>query len=151
MWRLGCRGKSPEEICPAIEEYRESCGTLFILNSMDNLVKNGRVNRVVGITAKLLGIKVLGKASDEGTIVMMRKCRGEVRNCEIAVEEMLKMGYQGKKLTLSHAANLEGCQLIRDMILRRFPLAEIQILPLCGLCSYYAEQGGIILGFELGE
>ena len=146
---LVAQGLPFEEICTEIVRYRDSLGTLFILNSMDNLVKNGRVNRVVGFTAKILNIKVIGKASDHGTIEMLHKCRGELRNYETSVAEMLNMGYKGGKVTLSHAANLNGCHMIRDLICRHYPQAQIDILPLRGLCSYYAEQSGIILGFEL--
>jgi hypothetical protein len=38
--------------------------------------------------------------------------------------------------------------MVRDMILAEFPSSHITIMPLSGLCSYYAEEGGLLVGFE---
>ena len=39
------------------------------------------------------------------------------------------------------------CSMTRQAV-ARFPEADVRSYPLRGLCSYYAERGGIMLGFE---
>lgn len=75
-------GKSFKDICTEIEEYRKHTGLLFMLESMKNLANNGRVSPLVAKMAGLLGIRVIGKASDVGTLETLDKCRGERKNAD---------------------------------------------------------------------
>ena len=49
---------------------------------------------------------------------------------------------------ISHCQQLSGAEAVRSLILSRYPHARVDILPTGGLCSYYAQQGGILVGFE---
>lgn len=66
-----------DEIVENITKYCETVKTYFILESMDNLIKNGRVSTIAGKLAGILGIRILGQASKEGTIELLRKLRGK--------------------------------------------------------------------------
>ena len=35
-----------------------------------------------------------------------------------------------------------------NKILKEFPSSRITVMPLSGLCCYYAEEGGLLVGFE---
>ena len=132
----------------AVQEYRERTRLLFALESMHNLAQNGRVNRLVATMAGVLGIRAVGQASAEGTLEMLGKARGARRTRQLMLSEMERLGYRGGSARIGHCQNETLALEIRDEILRRFPAADAQILPLRGLCSYYAERGGIMLGFE---
>ena len=59
-------GRSFDEISAEIEKYsHKETGLLFILESMRNLANNGRVSPAVAKIAGLLGIRVVGKASEK--------------------------------------------------------------------------------------
>ena len=115
---------------------------------MHNLAQNGRVNRLVATMAGVLGIRAVGQASAEGTLEMLGKARGARRTRQLMLSEMERLGYRGGSARIGHCQNETLALEIRDEILRRFPAADAQIHPLRGLCSYYAERGGIMLGFE---
>lgn len=66
-----------EDIVDSITQYCKKIKVFFILESMDNLVKSGRVSAIAGKLAGILGIKILGQASSEGTIELLRKTRGK--------------------------------------------------------------------------
>jgi len=34
-------------------------------------------------------------------------------------------------------------------LLETFPQADIKIIPTSGLCSFYAEDGGLLMGYEI--
>lgn len=88
-----------------------------------------------------------GKSFEEGTLEMLGKCRGARKTQELLLSEMVRLGYRGGSVRIGHCRNaafaLELCTELR----RRFPGAEVKSYPLRGLCSYYAEHGGIMLGF----
>lgn len=66
-----------DEICDIVKEYQQHTGLMFMLESMQNLANNGRVNKIVAKAAGILGIRAVGKASDVGTLEPLEKCRGE--------------------------------------------------------------------------
>lgn len=137
-----------EDIVTIIEEYRKSTHLLFILKSLENLVKNGRVSRLKASMAGILGIKMLGIASEEGTLELLNKSRGKLTVYDKAIEEMLSRNYRGGKVVIAHCFNIEIAEYIANSIKNQFPSCEIEIMKTSGLCSYYAEQGGILIGFE---
>ena len=73
-------GKSYEEICTYIPEYQKKTGLLFMLESLNNFAANGRVSPAVAKIAGVLGIRIVGKASDVGTLEPTDKCRGEAKS-----------------------------------------------------------------------
>jgi fatty acid-binding protein DegV len=99
--------------------------------------------------AGALGIRLVGKASDHGTLEPMHKCRGEKKALETIFDEMMnKMGYKGGKVRIGHSLNENAANTLKSMILKQYPNADISIIDHAGLCCFYAEKGGVLMGFE---
>ena len=141
-------GMDFETICEHIEAYQKHTHLLFVLKSLDNFIKNGRVSKVKGTIAGLLGIKLLGIASDQGDLELLQKCRGKLTAYENLKDEMLARGYKGGKVIIAHCFAPELAKFLSDILHELFPNCSVEIMPTSGLCSYYAEQGGILVGFE---
>ena len=141
-------GLSFEETEEKILDYHKHTHLLFSLQSLVNLARNGRVNPAVAKVAGVLGIRVVGKASDVGTLEPLHKCRGEKRALETILSDMKSMGFCGKRARIAHCLNPESASQLTAMILAEFPGTDITILPCTALCSYYAEKGGLLIGFE---
>ena len=137
-----------EEICEDIKEYQQHTGLMFMLESMQNLANNGRVNKLVAKAAGILGIRAVGRASDVGTLEPMEKCRGEKNAIAALADHMVAMGYEGGKMRISHCLNPAAAETLKANILAAYPQADIRIRPTGGLCSFYAEKGGMLIGFE---
>ena len=137
-----------EEICQKIQHYMKHTGLLFMLESMTNLANNGRVSPVVAKVAGLLGIRVVGKASDVGTLEQLNKCRGESRALDAIVNHLKELGFAGGKIRIGHCFNLKAAADLKNRILSQFEKAKITIYECRGLCSFYAEKGGLLVGFE---
>jgi len=137
-----------EAIKNNIQEYLKKTHLLFSLQSLTNLARNGRVSPTVAKVAGVLGIRVVGKASDEGTLEPLHKCRGEKKALDSIVSEMIAHGFTGAKVYISHCFNLESANELKKQILSKFPGSDIQINKCSALCSYYAEVGGLLVGFE---
>lgn len=137
-----------EEICEAVKEYQQHTGLMFMLESMQNLANNGRVNKIVAKAAGILGIRAVGRASVVGTLEPMEKCRGEKKAIAALADHMVAMGYEGGKMRIAHCLNPAAAESLQANILAAYPNADIRIRPTGGLCSFYAEKGGMIIGFE---
>ena len=137
-----------EEICDQIKAYQQHTGLMFMLESMQNLANNGRVNKIVAKAAGILGIRAVGKASDVGTLEPLEKCRGEKKAILALADHMVALGYDGGKMRISHCLNPAAAEKLKETILAAYPSADVQLRPTGGLCSFYAEKGGMIIGFE---
>ena len=141
-------GLSFEEIEAEIKEYQQRTGLMFMLESMQNLANNGRVNKIVAKAAGILGIRAVGKASDVGTLEPLEKCRGEKKALASLLKIMVELGYEGGKMRISHCLNESAAQQLKENVLAIYPQADVTIRATGGLCSFYAEKGGMIIGFE---
>ena len=138
-----------DEIKAQITEYHKHTRLLFALESMLNLSRNGRVSPIVARVAGVLGIRVVGRASEVGTLEIVDKPRGAHNMLESLVSNMEKEGFTSGRVRIHHAENLPSAERLRARILERFPDAHIVIDNARGLCSFYAECGGLLVGFEV--
>ena len=143
------QGLSFKEVVQTITAYQEKTKLLFVLAKVDNLVKNGRLSKLLGTVVGLLNIRMVGEASETGTLELLQKARGPKKSLQAAYEELVKAGYAGGRIVMAHRSNEKFCQQLSDLILERFPQADIKILPTSGLCSFYAEDGGLLMGYEI--
>lgn len=137
-----------EEICKKIMEYREQTGLLFMLKSLKNFANNGRIAPALARIVELLGICIVGKASEEGTLEPLHKCRGEVRALSTLVDELKKNGLSSGKVSIAHCENELAAIRLQTLLQANFSDIKIEIHKLRGLCSFYAEKGGLLVGFE---
>ena len=137
-----------EEIVEKGQDYLNHSRLFFALKSLHNFAMNGRVSKAVASAIGVLNISIFATASEEGTIQQISKCRGEKKVVKSMIEHLENAGYHGGKVRISHAENLKLAQNVRDKILEIYPNADIIIYPMGGLCTYYAEIGGLLVGCE---
>ncbi len=141
-------GLDYEAICEQITAYTNKTGLLFMLQSMKNLANNGRVSHISAKAAGLLGIRVVGKASDKGDLQPLDKVRGEQKTISTIINRMREEGYWGGKVRIAHCQNPQLADSIKHCLTKEFGNIDIEICDCRGLCSFYAEKGGILIGFE---
>lgn len=137
-----------EEIVEKGQDYLNHTRLFFALKSLHNFAMNGRVNKAVASAIGVLNISIFATASEEGTIQQISKCRGEKKVVKSMIEHLENAGYHGGKVRISHADNLKLAHNVRDKILELYPNADIIVYPMGGLCTYYAEIGGLLVGCE---
>ena len=135
-------------IVQAIETYRKHTHLIFCLQSLTNLARNGRINPATAKIASVLGIRLVGRASKEGTLEPFAKCRGESRSLDAIFKEMLGKGFKGGLVRIAHCMNLEAADTLKQMIQKKFADCHVLIESCTALCSFYAEIGGFMVGYE---
>ena len=146
--RLIGEGAGFEEVCTALREQSEAGHILFALASFDNLAKNGRVSKVVGFIAGRLNMRVLGKRTPDGKIDFFYKTRGEARVLARILEQMDHDGFDGSlPVQIAHCDNAAAAGMLEHGIHAKWPQARVLIHPCGVLCSFYAQDQGIILTY----
>ncbi|MCR4634340.1 MAG: DegV family protein [Erysipelotrichaceae bacterium] len=142
------QGLSFEEIDAQARAYLKTTRLFFSFFSLHNLAQNGRVNKIVAASLNVLNIGVTGTATQEGTIAVTGKARGEKKCQKVLLEEMEKAGFNGKKAIITHTENPEGAESLKELVLSKYPQADITIHATRGLCSYYMERRGVVICLE---
>ena len=132
----------------AIADFRMNTHLLFVLQSLHNLSLNGRVAPAVAKIAGLLKINLIGTASKEGKLEPLTKARGMKKALREVFKYMQEDNYHGGEVIIDHCENEKDAEIIKDKILAEYPDAQVTIRPMRGLCSFYAEEGGIMVGFH---
>ena len=140
------KGLSFEEVVNEASSYLESTELFFCLESIHNLAVNGRVSKLADIATRLLNIRIVGKAK-EGVLHMLNKCMGAKKALR-TMFEFIKEKCNGVKVRIAHVNNIHFAENLKNLILSAFQNAQIEIYKSTGLCSYYAEEGGVLIAFE---
>ncbi len=139
---------SYEEICADITAYREQTGLVFMLKSVKNFANNGRINPLAAKLVGIAGICIVGRASTEGTLEPVHKCRGEARALDALLAELAERGVHAGHISIGHCQNAPAAEILKHKIAEKFPDADVEIHAFRGLCSFYAELGGVLIGYE---
>ena len=149
--RAACRmineGKSIGEIEQALIDEAARTHIAFALSSYHNLIKAGRVNRLVGFIAGHLGFWGIGVGDDNGEIAIRGRARGVRGMVRFMAEEIRKTGLSGPTVLISHCFNEEGARLLMEELRQHFHQINVEIIPTRGLDSFYAERHGLIVAY----
>ena len=140
-------GLNFEEICEKINAYKEKTHLNFALESLDNLAKNGRISPVVAKVAKMLKIRIIGRP-DDGKLTPIGKARGAKKTISYLIKDMEEHGFSNGRVIIAHILNEEGADNLKQAILAKHPEASVEIREARGLCTYYAQKGGLMVGYE---
>ena len=137
-----------EELCEALQQYQKSLRTCFTLECFDNLVKNGRMKPLVGTLLHTLGIHVIADAAPEGVVRVRDKARGEANTFKRMVKLMAEVkDPTDAEVIIAHCNNEPGALRLKKAILDALPVKSVELIPTRGLCSFYAMDKGLIVGF----
>lgn len=131
-----------------VNQYIKDMKTLFVLESLDNLIKSGRINKLVGKIASVLSIRPIMRGVD-GNISLVEQVRGSKKALRRLVELIGELGenLEERVLGIAHCNCLEKAEELKKQVLKRYKFKDIIIVPTKGVCSVYANEGGIIIAF----
>lgn len=141
-------GMDFDEVCQDIKSYHNRTHLMYCLQSLRNLAANGRVSPALAAIIGILGIRMVGSASAAGQLELDAKCRGDKKALAAIVNGMRSKGYDGGQVVIDHCVNEPLAQELAQLLRAEWPEANIRIRETGVLCSYYAEGGGLMIGFE---
>src|SRR5699024_10520275 len=93
------------EVVAGLNDYHEKTHAGYMLKSVDNLVKNGRVNKIVGSLVGLLNIHVIGIRSEAGNNEKANTERGSRTGPEQFCKGFGEKGFSGKGVQIPPGNN----------------------------------------------
>jgi DegV family protein with EDD domain len=146
------KGLSFEETVTDVSSYISSLRTRFVLVNLDNLMKNGRLNKIKGILGMVLNIYPILADNGNGEIVMLEKVRG-LKNTMSRLVEIIKENVDSNlrkttTLVISHCNCEERALALKEQLQSiHKDLQKIIVVPAGGLTTVYANDGGIVLAY----
>jgi len=121
---------------------------LILLDTLENIVKGGRLSKFQGSVAKVLGIKVLLEGV-EGSIELLEKIRGRNKFLQRPIDII---GERRKDLTnttfgITHVDNLADAEYLKELIEERYHPQDVIINYMGSTMGTYAGKGGMIISF----
>lgn len=141
---------SYEQLVEHLHERVEQTSTLFVLKTLENLVRGGRLDKVKGTIAKTLNIKLLMKASDdEGKIEVTEKVRGDKKSIRRFIDQIgeYTKDFEGKVILMTHYNAEERAKKVLDDITSEYPFKDAYLTDIGPLISTYAGEGGLVISF----
>lgn len=146
------KGLSREALVEAMEQFIAGMKTNFVLESLDNLIKNGRVNRIVGQMASLLSLRPIMGADGNGEIALLEKVRGTQKAMERLFNRVTSHfsapNVQEGPVVIAHCNCPDRAEDLRKMILDGCSkVTEVLVVPTGGISTVYANDGGIVVAY----
>lgn len=123
-------GKSAEEVLAVIESTRKRTKLYLTVLNLDNLIKGGRISRVMGAFSNLLNIKLFLEVIN-GKIEIVQKGRGLKslqKKYDEVFEEMNACPHGIQEIGIMHAGLNEFNQSQIDTLRELFPEAKLTIV-----------------------
>lgn len=138
-----------EEVVKGVNTFRDELRTKFILETLDNLRKNGRLSGLSAFIASALNIKPIMGSTPEGDICKLDQARGMQKGLML-MAKLIEEDVQGageKILGIAHCNNRERAEFLRNEVLKRVPFKDCIIVETAGISTLYANEGGIIAAY----
>ena len=131
-----------------VEQFIYQMQTMFVLETLENLRKNGRLTRLQSVSTGALKIKLLMAATPEGEICKL----GQMLSMKQALSKMVDHmandpAHAGRTLAICHCNCLDRAFQVKAMAEQRCKFAHILILEAGGITSVYANDGGIVTAY----
>ncbi|GIO24335.1 DegV family protein [Oceanobacillus sp. J11TS1] len=142
-------GYSFDELVSHLTERIDQTATLFVLKSLDNLVLGGRLEKIKGKIAKTLNIKILMKATDEGTIDVVEKVRGEKKSLQRFVDLIgeYTQEAENKIITMTYSRDKERATNVLEKIRNKYSFYDAIVEESGPLISTYGGEGALVISF----
>ena len=143
------KGCTFEEVVEQVEAYIADTETMFVLESLEALRKNGRLSKVKALVATALNIKPLMGADSEGNIIQLGQARGVNKALQKLIDSIgeKKQDIEDRRLVIAHCNCESRAKWVKEQIEKVYEFAEIIIVETAGISTLYASDGGIIVAF----
>lgn len=140
---------SDNEIVEKTNNYISKMKTYFILESLDNLVKAGRMSKVKAHIASILHISPIMGDDGNGEIRLVEMVRGKKKSFKRLVEIIgeQEIDFENRILGISQCNALEKAEDLKKAILEKYPFKDVVIFNARGITAIYANDGGIVISF----
>ncbi|MGQ9556669.1 MAG: DegV family protein [Desulfurispora sp.] len=146
---LARQGLSAASVLERLQQYRQEMNLIFTMDSLENLIKGGRVSRLPGFIGNLLDIKPVGMATLDGQIKVLEKIRGRKKSLQrlLQLVEELGKNLPDKIVGITHLDCLEEALQLKESIQNKFAPRDVLVAPVGSTIGTYGGKGCIVISF----
>lgn len=127
------------------QAYIARIKTLFVLETLENLRKNGRLTKLQAVITGALKIKLFMGGTPEGEICKL----GQALTIKQALGKLVDRmaadpDHEGRTLYLCHCNCPDRAEQLKETIIKRCKFGKIEIMEAGGITTVYANDGGIV-------
>ncbi|NEW06562.1 DegV family protein [Paenibacillus sp. SYP-B3998] len=138
-----------EHIVQTITEAVATSGTYFFLDTLENVIKGGRLDRVRGAVASVLNIKLLMRASEEGSVEVIEKIRGTQQALKRLIDKVGEVRHDFEKdvIAVAHCNCEERARKVLNQLLEKYPFRNVLFSNMGTVIGTYAGEGGVLVAY----
>ncbi len=149
---LRAAGADFDTIVEKAEALKRAMHTLFVLEDLSNLVKNGRMSKVKGLAASVLSLHPVLSDDGAGEIKQLSVVRGMKNALSRLVDTVAEITVgepdRSRLVTLTQCNCPKRAEDIKyDILVRCHAIRDVIIAPAAGISTVYANNGGVVLAF----
>lgn len=136
-----------DEIVKSVEAYISGMTTIFVLEDLSVMRKNGRLSKLQSIAVNVLNIKLILHGVD-GEIQQLDQARGMNKALNKLLWHIEKGNYdRERKVEITQCCSRERCLNVRRILMEQFGFKNVQILDAGGVSTMYENRGGVVVSF----
>lgn len=145
---MAMNGIRLDKIMCSLAAYRQEMKFLILLDTLENIVKGGRLSRFQGSLAKLLNIKVI-LHNVEGNAEILEKIRGHQHSLQRLLELLGERcaDFSDRTIGITHVDNAKDASFLASEIQKRYHPKDIIINEMGSVIATYAGKAGLIVAF----
>ncbi|HQD89494.1 MAG TPA: DegV family protein [Syntrophomonadaceae bacterium] len=147
--QMAAKGFSMDEIIKGLTSTLKTKKTIFTLNTLENVVKGGRLKKIEGLAGDLLHIKPIFLGNNEnGKPELFEKVRGRSKAIKRMVEmlgELAESGWGNRIVGITHVHCIADAQHLAQLIAERYNPDTIWINDMSATIGTYAGEGGLMV------
>ena len=140
--------RTADEVVAQLTRYRDEMTTLILLNTLENIVKGGRLSKFQGSLSKVLDIRVLLR-DREGAVVLLEKVHGHRKLLHRAVQTACGVwpDMSGRDVGITHFNNAVDAEALRQALSEQCHPRDFIVNDMGSTMATYAGEGGMIVSF----
>ena len=145
---LAQSGMPFKKVVREVEQYIYQMQTMFVLETLENLRKNGRLTKLQAVVTGALKIKLFMGATPEGEICKL----GQALSMKQALSKLVDKiasdpNHVGRTLVICHCNCKERAEKVKEQILAKCQVGEILVVGAGGITTVYANDGGVVVAY----
>jgi len=136
-----------DELTVKLNEVREQTRVRFLLQDLGNLVKNGRMSKMMGKILTTAKIKLICGDDGQGEIKKYGMALGTKRGLQ-SLAELAKNAVSAEMpVFITHVHNKEDADFLYNILKNKHGFTNIRVTLMRGVSSLYSADKGIVIAY----
>lgn len=147
--QMAHEGVSMDNLVESVKKCVKESQIFFMLDTLENIIKGGRIGKVAGKIATLLSMKLIMKSDGNGVVDLAEKVRGSNKAFRRLIDIIGENGtnLENRVLAIAHSNCYNKALEFKAAVEEKYNFKEIIISTIGATIGTYSGEGGILVSF----